>query len=1145
MKRHRHVLLVVCLLGMLSPLAARQRTAGTAVLWSIGRVDGDNAELALAPKGYRQLRDDPVFVVGRSNAAADWPYAQPGPKDGWAGSRPHTFTVLFTLAAPPRAGTCRLRLDLVDAHADQPPALRIDVNQARVERQLTAGAGDPSIDGQPARGKPQQVVIDIAASALRPGPNRVDITTVAGSWFLYDAVRFEVPEGTSLGAPFEGTLLLSATPRSVWLNGAAGPVQPIDVRILHEGAPLAIVASARVLPASSVRPGGRGNTGARPPLHPAAPASNETGGEPSTLQRGVQTLALQVPASERPSRAAIEITGDGRALAMVEAPITPPAVKDLWLLAHSHVDIGYTHLQQEVETHHVEHLNTVLRLAEATANEQPGERFAWNTEAMWPVDLWLKQASAEDRARFMNAVSRGQIGINALYANVLTALPRPEELLRVLEPAVRFSAATGVHADTAVICDVPGYTWGLVSAMAQAGVRYFAIAPNASDRVGTIHAFDYQPFWWVGPTGRERVLAYVVDNYHANGDLERNLLAAQQHLADIAYAYDLAPVFWSGRWPNGGVDNPPPDETLVEKVKAWNAKYARPRARIATAGEFFAELEKRAGATLPERRGDMTPYWEDGAASTSRETALNRWSSERLSQAETLWAIVAPDRRPAARFSEAWTRAVMYSEHTWGAYNSTSEPDLPFVKAQWAYKQAFALDADRQSRQLLDEAVAMRGPSGTTTGEFDVINTTQWPRTELVVVPERLARIGGRVVDNAGSVVPSQRLNSNELVFLARDVAPFGTARFRVTAGQPSGGGAHAAASGTELTTSQLTVRVDRATGAIASLRLAGDGTDYVDATAGVGLNDFRYVLGEDSAHARSNGAVKMAIVDGGPLVVTVSVQSDAPGCKGLVREIRVVDGLDYVTLTNRVDRLGVREKDAVHFAFGFNVPGGAVRIDTPWATVRPDVDQLAVANRNWYTAQRFVDVANAERGVTLAPLDAPLVQVGGMTANLLGSVATNRWMRKAIASQTLYSWAQNNHWHTNYKADQPGITTFRYLVRPRRSAWSAAGASRFGLESTRPLIVVPAAGSEAAGPVLAVSSPDVIIETVKASEDGGAIIVRLFGASDRERQVTLTGRLASGAMAITDLTEKPLKPAGGSITVPAQGVVSVRIEHR
>ncbi|MCL4180295.1 MAG: hypothetical protein KJ072_21445 [Verrucomicrobia bacterium] len=45
-----------------------------------------------------------------------------------------------------------------------------------------------------------------------------------------------------------------------------------------------------------------------------------------------------------------------------------------------------------------------------------------------------------------------------------------------------------------------------------------------------------------------------------------------------------------------------------------------------------------------------------------------------------------------------------------------------------------------------------------------------------------------------------------------------------------------------------------------------------------------------------------------------------------------------------------VPEKDSVHLGFGFQVPGGTARMETPWAVVRPNVDQLSGACRNWFT---------------------------------------------------------------------------------------------------------------------------------------------------------------------------------------------------
>ena len=41
-------------------------------------------------------------MVGRSNAAKDWPGYQPGSANGSAGYRPHPFTILFDMPEVPR-----------------------------------------------------------------------------------------------------------------------------------------------------------------------------------------------------------------------------------------------------------------------------------------------------------------------------------------------------------------------------------------------------------------------------------------------------------------------------------------------------------------------------------------------------------------------------------------------------------------------------------------------------------------------------------------------------------------------------------------------------------------------------------------------------------------------------------------------------------------------------------------------------------------------------------------------------------------------------------------------------------------------------------------------------------------------------------
>jgi alpha-mannosidase len=304
---------------------------------------------------------------------------------------------------------------------------------------------------------------------------------------------------------------------------------------------------------------------------------------------------------------------------------------------------------------------------------------------------------------------------------------------------------------------------------------------------------------------------------------------------------------------------------------------------------------------------------------------------------------------------------------------------------------------------------------------------------------------------------------------------------------------------------------------------------------------------------------VKITVKEAGPLVASLLVECEAPGCNKLTREVRLVAGTDHVEITNTVDKkraevqggkpgdwaYASREaKEGVHFGFGFNVPDGVMRMDIPYAVARPEVDQIPGACKNWFTVQRWVDVSNADYGVTWATIDAPLVQVGAITANLLGSqTKPDVWINRLEPSQTFYSWAMNNHWHTNYRAYQEGPTVFRYAIRPHR-VFSPQDAARFGTSLSQPLTVAARVEQMPSKPRLTVDSPDVLVTAFKPADNGHALIVRLFGASGRDAAVNLRwSDPQPAALWLSNTSEKPLRRIAGPIDIPAWGIVTLRAE--
>ena len=345
-------------------------------------------------------------------------------------------------------------------------------------------------------------------------------------------------------------------------------------------------------------PGAQGYTSNYPYAEPVDGVLRVTGAEGEGGQVQVRHPDCEPVAPGGGSRQADQGGGGGgrQKVASREVTLKPVRRMQIFLLPHSHNDIGYTALQADVEKKQNSNIETGLRLAKATADYPEGARFKWNTEVLWCVDNYLRAATPEQRAAFMAAVKSGQIGLDAFYCNILTGLCRPEELLNLMRYATQLSAETGVPITSAMISDVPGYTWGTVSAMAQAGVKYFSFAPNYFDRMGsTMKEWQDRPFWWKGPDGKQRVLCWCPSRGYALGHIIGDGEALARFIPDYlveleanGYPFDITYLRWNVHGDNGS-----PDEKVADVVRDWNARYVWPRLIISTTAAAFSEFEKR------------------------------------------------------------------------------------------------------------------------------------------------------------------------------------------------------------------------------------------------------------------------------------------------------------------------------------------------------------------------------------------------------------------------------------------------------------------------------------------------------------------------------------------------------------------------
>src|SRR5262245_56578853 len=63
------------------------------------------------------------------------------------------------------------------------------------------------------------------------------------------------------------------------------------------------------------------------------------------------------------------------------------AIKQIWVVCHSHLDIGFTRPPDEVARDYKDNIDTAIRLARENSD------FRWTIESTWMLEQWLERTT--------------------------------------------------------------------------------------------------------------------------------------------------------------------------------------------------------------------------------------------------------------------------------------------------------------------------------------------------------------------------------------------------------------------------------------------------------------------------------------------------------------------------------------------------------------------------------------------------------------------------------------------------------------------------------------------------------------------------------------------------------------------------------
>jgi hypothetical protein len=847
-----------------------------------------------------------------------------------------------------------------------------------------------------------------------------------------------------------------------------------------------------------------------------------------TMLRG----EVWVPLSE-PSEFRIELEVSKRSIARARVRLVPPRRWTVYWLSSNHTDVGYTDLQERALEVHRRNLDAALA-------RLPGHPdYRWTAECALQVLSYLENRAPADGDRLIQAIRDGKIGFEALFANLLTGLLDHETAARMVWPAGLLARERGLTYVAAQITDVPGQPGTFPMVLAASGVRYLASGPNPDRALPLLpkseadaHALTGewtaypQLYWWEGPDG-SRVLHWR--NYHYGDALrfgfDRGADEMARRLSDWllgnamfrspAWPYDLV-LLYGAQW-----DNALMDESLIANMEEFNRRYAFPKIVPGRAEDFFRELERRYSAQIPVRRGDSGVYWEDGAASTAAELARFRavQLAARAADLVALWddRVEAPDPGRADRIRaranerrQMWRNVLLFGEHTWGAAQSITAPDSPQTVEQWTYKRRFVEGAEAAALGQVAQGLERIG-RGTDRGPGRlVLNAGNWPRTDVA----RVAGGAGTTLAYNGRPFPTVDLPDGDALVLFRDVPPLGYLAVKPTARAPvppidEGDALEAAAGG-------FHVRLDPATGALASWT-GPDGKERVKSSAWTGLNQLLHVVGGartalwttwdrdtlrtaptlDVAAATRTASRRLRLPGiGTRLEITRALR----GCTAVVSLVTLYDELPWIDIENRLTKTATLEKEALYAAFPFAFTRPVVELEVPLGRMTAEQGQQPGACRDWYCHTHWVWLHEAQDGILWSAPDAPLFTLNDLFRGV--------WRRAVAPDGTLFSYAMNNYWHTNYAARQGGDVVFRYRLSLLPPGGDPAEPVRRGWAACDPLRVSPAYENAAPGPLIArdsaltLADQGVLVVGAKPADDGEGAIVRLLDVRGAARTV-------------------------------------------
>ena len=1031
------------------------------LFWQIGQEDKSAAEFALGPYDFMQYSQTfgnrpAVYEVGKSAPEKDFPFILPGPFDSWAGGSSKQIVIRFGIREMPEACPARLTVNYVETHFS-PPMLQFLINGYQCILQAPAGDFNDYFTVRKANPKNLSTVIEIPGDVLKKGTNTIIITTKHGSsslfgetlygarWVVFDNLTLSAacqlqPEQTT-----DGIDIIASEAKQGLVYGKNRELrQPVILQVYNPGKAqtVDIVIDGK-------------------------------NAEKTVLEKGVNTIEISVPEVKQAANVTVALSAKSKIIAQTTVKATPVKPRTIYLVQHTHTDIGYTKSQTEILAEHIRYIDYAVEYCELTESYPDDAKFRWTCEASWAVKEYLKNRPKEQIDKFMKYIREGRIEVTGMFVN-MSEMVDENSLKTFLEPIREFKKL-GIPVTSAMQNDVNGIAWCLADYMHDVGVKYFTIGSHGCR---AIVPFDKPTvFKWESPSGKQ-VFAMRSDLYHLANywgfdhagykDMEPAFFDYIESLERRGYPFDAISLQYSGSL----TDNSPPSMRQNDLIRDWNNKYATPTLRSALFHEFMDYVTDKYDDQLPVYRAAYPDWWTDGFGSAARETAAARKTHSAMITIQGLLSMAVLKDKPLPshvpdKIRHAHENLLFFDEHTFGAAESIADPLCENSMEQWGEKSSYAWEALKTAQIMYETSIGLlqgdinRGETPTVT----FYNTLNWPRSGMVelyidheIIPYNRSF---KVIDEKGMELKTQPLRSRTegtyYAIYAEDLPPMGYKTYRIVTGNDNAPPLpNASLNNSTVENDYFKIVFDMQTGSITSLFDKKLQLEMVDPASSWQLGALVYETLSGNRNQTLNLSlteyerkgltdVHMQAGTNGAIYQTIRVTGKSGCCDdgfGVTIEIRLFHHEKRIELNYALRKKPLTDPDGIYVAFPFKLDHAKLYFDVQGGVVSSRENQLERTASDWNTVQNFVAARNDKAQFIIGSDLAPLFQLGGLWTGQ---------RRDSYDAPHVYSWVTNNYWFTNFRATQEGELKWSYYLTSD-SDISNTAATRFGWGSRVPI---------------------------------------------------------------------------------------------